>query len=99
MRATRDVLRCRCHLARKRAELLAPSHKTNRQYTLPQIGTRRANQANRDDVAEHVPEPRVRKAVGGDVWLIDHSDQLWGEGELSLTRSAKVHDVQPLARR
>ena len=35
MRATRDLLRRRCHLARKRAELLAHIHNTNSQYNLP----------------------------------------------------------------
>ena len=38
MRATRDLLRRRCHLARKRAELLAHIHNTNSQYNLPEIG-------------------------------------------------------------
>jgi transposase len=38
MRATRDLLRRRCHLARKRAELLAHMHNTNSQYNLPEIG-------------------------------------------------------------
>jgi transposase len=35
MRATRDLLRRRLHLARKRAELLAHVQQTNRQYHLP----------------------------------------------------------------
>jgi hypothetical protein len=43
MRATRDLLRRRCHLARKRAELLAHMHNTNSQYNLPEIGKRLAN--------------------------------------------------------
>src|SRR5215470_12004339 len=38
MRATRDVLRRRTHLMRKRAELLAHVHNTNAQYNLPEIG-------------------------------------------------------------
>ena len=39
MRATRDLLRRRCHLARKRAELLAHIHNTNSQYHLPRLGS------------------------------------------------------------
>lgn len=78
MRATRDLLRRRCHLARKRAELLAPLHNTNSQYNLPEIGKRLANKANRADVAEHFPDPSVRKASEVDVALIDHYDQLLG---------------------
>ena len=42
MRATRDLLRRRCHLARKRAELLAHIHNTTSQYNLPEIGKRLA---------------------------------------------------------
>ena len=98
MRATRDLLRRRCHLARKRAELLAHIHNTNSQYNLPEIGKRLANKANREDVADHFPDPSVRKTIEVDVSLIDHYDQLFGEVELYLTRSAKAHDVQTFAR-
>jgi transposase len=98
MRATRDLLRRRCHLARKRAELLAHIHNTNSQYNLPAIGKRLANHANREDVAEHFPDPSVRKAIEVDVSLIDHYDQLLGEVGLHLTRGAKTDDVQMFAR-
>lgn len=98
MRATRDLLRRRCHLARKRAELLAHIHHTNSQYNLPEIGKRLANKANREDVADHFPDPSVHKAIAVDVSLIDHYDQLLGEVELYLARSAKTDDVQTFAR-
>ncbi|HEY7506735.1 MAG TPA: IS110 family transposase, partial [Nitrososphaera sp.] len=38
MRATRDLLRRRLHLTRKRAELLAHVQHTNSQYHLPESG-------------------------------------------------------------
>jgi transposase len=98
MRATRDLLRRRCHLARQRAQLLAHIHNTKSQYNLPEIGKRLANHANREDVAEHFPAPSVRKAIEVEVSLIDHYDQLLGEVELYLTRSAKAHEVQTFAR-
>ena len=98
MRATRDLLRRRCHLVRKRAELLAHIQNTNSQYNLPEIGKKLANKANREGVAEHFPDPSVRKTIEVDVSLIDHYDQLLGEVELYLTRSAKTHDVQTFAR-
>ena len=63
MRATRDLLRRRCHLARKRAELLAPIHNTNSQYNLPEIGKRLANKANREEVAAWV-RGRIKAMVG-----------------------------------
>ena len=98
MRATRDLLRRRCHLARTRAELLAHLQNTNSQYNLPEIGKRLANKANREDVAEHFSDPSVRKAIEVDVARIAHYDQVLGEVELYLTRSAKTDDVQTFAR-
>jgi len=98
MRATRDLLRRRCHLVRKRAELLAHIHNTNSQYNLPEIGKKLAYKANREGVEEHFPDPSVRKTIEVDVSLIDHYDKLLGEVELYITRSAKAHDVQTFSR-
>src|SRR5215470_2769522 len=98
MRATRDLLRRRCHLVHKRAELLAHIQNTNSQYNLPEIGKKLAYKANREEVADHFPDPSVRKAIEVDVALINHYDKLLGEVELYLTRSAKAHDVQTFAR-
>ncbi len=83
---------------RKRAELLAHIHNTNSQYHLPEIGKRLASKANRADVADHFPDPSVRKTIEVEVSLIDHSDQVLGEVELYLTRRAKAQDVQTFAR-
>jgi transposase len=98
MRATRDLLRRRCPLARKRAELLAHIHNTNSPYNLPEIGKRLANKSNQEAVADHFPDPSVRKAIEVDVSLIDHYDHLLGEVERSLTRRAKAHDIQTFPR-
>src|SRR5215813_6739825 len=98
MRATRDLLRRRCHLVQKRAELLAHIQNTNSQYNLPEIGKRLAYKTNREGVAEHFPDPSVRKTIAVDVSLIDHYDQVLGEVELYITRSAKTHDMQTFAR-
>src|ERR671922_1283894 len=48
MRATRDLLRRRMPLLRKRAERLAHIHNTKSQYNLPDIGKKLAYKANRD---------------------------------------------------
>lgn len=98
MRATRDLLRRRCHLGRKRAELLAHIQNTNSQYNLPEIGKKLAYKANREGVEEHFPDPSVRKTIEVDVSLINHYDQLLGEVELYITRTAKAHDVQTFSR-
>src|SRR5215475_11763208 len=98
MRATRDLLRRRCHLVRKRAELLAHIRNTNSQYNLPEIGKRLTHKANREGVADHFPDPSVRKTIEVDVSLINHYDQVLGEVELYITRTAKTHDLQTFAR-
>jgi transposase len=82
MRATRDVLRRRGHLMRKRAELLAHIQDTNSQYNLPEIGKKLTYRANREGVAEHFPDPGGRKTIELDVALIAHYDKLLGEVEL-----------------
>jgi transposase len=98
MRATRELLRRRCPLVRKRAELLAHMQNTTSQYNLPEIGKKLADKANREGVEEHFPDPSVRKTIEVEVSLIDHYAQLLGEVELSLTRTAKAHEVQTFAR-
>jgi transposase len=98
MRATRDLLRRRCHLMRKRAELLAHIQNTNSQYNLPEFGKKLAYKANRQGVEEHFPEPSVRKTIEMDVALSDHYDQLLSEVELYITRTAKGHNPQSFSR-
>ena len=98
MRATRDLLRRRCHLVHKRAELLVHIQNTNSQYNLPELGKKLAYKANREGVAEHFPDPSVRKTIEVEVSLIDHYDKLLGEVELYITRTAKMHDGQTFTR-
>jgi len=52
MRATRDLLRRRLHLVRKRGQLLAHIQNTRAQYNRPEFERRLAYQANRDGVRE-----------------------------------------------
>src|SRR5437899_7644611 len=96
MRATRDLLRRRMYLMRKRAELLAHIQNTNSQYNLPEIGKKIAYKANRDGVAERFPEPAVQKSIEVDLALIGHYDQLLRDVELSILKTAKQHNAQTL---
>jgi transposase len=98
MRATRDLLRRRMHLMRKRAELLAHVQNTNHQYNLPEIGKKLAYKANRAGVAERFPDPAVQKNIEGDLALIGYYDQLLHDVELSIVNTAKQHDAQTLYR-
>jgi hypothetical protein len=76
MRATRNLLRRRLQLMRKRAELLAHIQNTNSQYNLSEIGKTLAYKANRDSVAERFPDPAVQKSIEVDLTLIDTYDRL-----------------------
>ena len=75
MRATRDLLRRRMHLAHKRAELLAHVQNTNSQYNLPAIGKKIAYKANRDGVAERFADAAVQKSIEVDLALITYDDE------------------------
>jgi transposase len=91
MRATRDLLRRRCHFMRKRAELLAHIQNTTSQYNLSPLGRKIAYKANRQGVPEHFAEAEVRKSVEVDLSLIDHYDKLLTDVELTIARTAKIH--------
>ena len=95
MRATRDLLRRRMHLMRKRAELLAHIQNTNSQYNLPEIGTKLAYKANRQGVAERFPEPAVQKRIAVDLALIDHDASRLRDVELGILTTAQQHDSTP----
>src|SRR5213594_2642107 len=88
MRATRDLLRRRMSLTRKRAELLGHVQNTNSQYNLPEIGKKLAYKANRTGVADRFPEPAVQKSVEVDLALIDYYDRLLRDVELTIVQTA-----------
>ncbi len=98
MRATRDWLRRRMHLMRKRAALLAHVQHTNSQYNLPSMGKNIAYKANRDGIAERFPDPAVQKSIEVDLALIGHDDHLLNDVELSIVHTAKQPDPQTLSR-
>ena len=69
MRATRDLLRRRTYLVRKRADLLTHIQNTNSQCNLPQFGRKIANKIHRDGVAEQFIDPAVRMSIEVDLDL------------------------------
>jgi transposase len=92
MRSTRDLLRRRLHLVRKRGQLLAHIQNTRAQYNLPAFQRRIAYPANREGVAEYFDDPSVRKSIEVDLALIAHYDTLINDLELTIVRDAKRHD-------
>ena len=99
MRATRDLLRRRTFLVRRRAELLAHVVNTNSQYNLPPFAKKLSYAANRAALdLERFADPSVRKAVEADLALADACDEQIRRLELYLTRTAKVDDPQAYQR-
>jgi Transposase len=83
MRATRDLLRRRLHLVRKRGQLLAHIQMTSHQYNLPPLGKRIAYPANREGIAEHFESRVVRQSIAVDLALLERYDALITELEPS----------------
>jgi transposase len=98
MRATRDLLRRRLHLTRKRAELLTHVQQTNWQYNLPELGQKIAYKANRHGVAARFPDPAVHKSVEVVLALIDCYDRSLRDVEVTSVQTAKQHDAQTFYR-
>ena len=98
MRATRDLLRRRNHLMRKRADLLTHIQNTNHQYNLPAFHKSICYKGNREGVAERFSDECVRKSMAVDLSLIDHYDQLLRKLEYYICKKAKAHDPEALFR-
>lgn len=75
LRATRDLLRRRNHLVRKKSELVAHIQNTASQYNLSPLG-RIAKPSERGNLLERFPDPVVRRMVEIDLLTIVHYEQL-----------------------
>jgi transposase len=96
MRGTRDLLRRRTPLMRKRSALLSHVQHPNSQDNLPDIGKNIAYQANRAGVAERFHDPAVQKTIEVDLALITDDDALLRDLERSLVKTATQHDAHTL---
>jgi len=97
-RATRDLLRRRMDLTRKRAELLAHIQHTHSQDHLPEMGQQLADKANRDGVAERFPDPAVQKSMAVDLARLGDDDPLRSDLAWHIVNAAQPHDANPLDR-
>jgi transposase len=100
MRETRDLLRRRTHLVRRRAEALAHLVNTNSQYNLPALSKKLSYAANRAelDLPARFADPGVRANVDVDLALIDAYDEQIHRLEGYLVKAARVDDAQGFAR-
>ncbi len=94
MRATRDLLRRRQHLVRRRGSLLAHIQNTHHQYNLPEPKAKIAYKANREGVVEVFSEPDARKSMEMDFRLTENYDAIIRDVENHLERRAKQHNSQ-----
>jgi transposase len=93
MRATRDLLRRRLYLTRKRGLLLAHIQNTNHQYNLPPIPVKLNYPSNRVGFIDRFIEPSVRKSMEVDLALLAQLERLIRDLELYIVRQAKQHDA------
>ncbi len=96
MRGTRDLMRRRIHLMRKRSELLAHVHNTNSQYNLPEICKDLRRVVNRDGIAERFHDPSVQKSIELDLNLIGFYDQQLSKVEWYILKQARIFDQHSL---
>jgi len=96
MRATRDLMRRRTYLVRKRGDLLSHIQNSNSQWNLPEFGKKIAYHVHRQGVAEQFEDPAVRVGIKVDLELIDHYDLIIGNLERYVLRNARKHDPQDL---
>jgi len=90
MRETRDLLRRRLHLVRKRGQLLAHLQNLRHTYNRGAFEKRIAYPSNRAGVVAHFAgEPMVQANAALDLSLLDHYDQLLVDLERRLVRQAK----------
>lgn len=92
MRATRDLLRRRNYLMRKRADLLAHIQNTNSQYNKEEFGKSICHKVNRTGIAERFKCESVRESIKADIELINFYDKIINRLELIALRNAREHD-------
>jgi transposase len=92
MRATRDLLRRRMYLSKKRAAVLTHIRNTNSQYNLGSFEKRLKYKSNRKGVAERFEDRSVRKSIQVDLSLLDFYDEILRDLELYILKTARVDD-------
>ena len=92
MRATRDLMRRRNHLMRKRAELLAHIQNTNSQYNLDETFGCIAVPSRRGDIVGSFGNPAVQKSMEADLKVITVYDATLHDLEKTILKLAQYHD-------
>ena len=91
LRATRDLMRRRSLLVRRRAEFLGHIQIVHYQENLPKPAGNLSYKSNRYGVGATLADPSSRLSVEVDLQLIDALDQQIHQLELHLLRTTKAH--------
>lgn len=96
-RATRDLMRRRNHINRKKSELIAHIQNTATQYNLPDPLGRIAKPSERDDLLEKFSDPVVRRMVRFDLKIAEDLEESLSSLERDLERMTQHHAPVELA--
>jgi transposase len=96
MRETRDLLRRRTYLVRKRAELLTHLQILNAQYNLTPFAKKLCYATNRAEmkIADRFPDASVQKNAAANLAIVERLDTVIADLEQYLTRTAKIDSLQ-----
>jgi transposase len=94
MRSTRDLMRRRTFLMRRRAETVAHIKLLHLQHNQPTSDKSVRYKANREGVGEDLSDPSDRMSVRTDLELVDQYNRVIAQLEQYLVQHAKVHDPQ-----
>jgi transposase len=93
MRGTRDLLRRRTFLVRRRGELLAHIQNTFTQYNLPNRGGRGRDRLREDDWAAAFTDESLQFMLRSEAAVIERLDETIVKLESHLIRHAKIDDA------
>ena len=98
MRSTRDLMRRRTFLVRRRAEALGHIKLLILQHNLPPLSRDMRYRSNRESVIEHFSDPSDRLSIQTDLDLVEQCNQLIHRMEKFLMQNAKIQDPQSFYR-
>lgn len=92
MRATRDLMRRRNHLMRKRAELFAHIQNTASQYNHQEPLGRIAKPENREGLVDRFELPSVQMSIAANLDMIETYDHVLAVLEKDIIENVMIHD-------
>ena len=95
-RATRDLLRRRTYMTRRRADLLSHIQNTNSQYNQPAFPFHIERKCRREEVLSHFTDPDVLMSINADFNLVDQFTIQIGAMESYILENARLHNPESL---